>query len=265
MAVQQEVLVDPNAPASASRSITVLAVTLTLDPLPTWVKTGDTVTFTGKLLYNTTPWAGQLIRIERAYKYRGFVGEGTTKSDGTFSISWTVPFTHAGETLPCAKHAFSAYHEASGKWSSARNMSIAYRTRIRDFSAPDTVPVCGPFTAKGYLEYESASGVWSPLTGKTVSLLYNTTKIGDAVTGTDGLFSKVDCHMPASGTFTLKADYAGEGLALAPTITLLGIEVGVPPELAPLAEYATYAMAAIPVLAIVGVVAYHELTRERAR
>jgi hypothetical protein len=81
-------------------------------------------------------------------------------------------------------------------------------------SAPDSVIVNQYFTISGMLEYESDSGVWSGLGGKTVSLFYNGTKIADVTTGSDGSYSK-STAISSPGTYTLKASYGGEGFALA--------------------------------------------------
>jgi hypothetical protein len=116
------------------------------------------------------------------------------------------------------------------------------------------------FTVNGKLEYQSDDGVWSPHASKTVSLSYNGNKIADVTTGSDGSYSATT-SIPTSGTYTLKAVYAGEGFAMA--MALFGIEVGVPPELEPLTQYGSYALAAIPVIAIGGIIAYNELAGKR--
>jgi len=92
-----------------------------------------------------------------------------------------------------------------------------------------------PILHTGKLEYRDRDGVWKGLAGRTVTLYYNGTKIGDVTTGSDGSYSK-SARITTPGTYTLKAVYAGEGLALVaealmkilsgPWISLLPIAAG---------------------------------------
>jgi len=257
----------PYVSAEVTRPITVYAVTVTLDPLPAYVKAGETVTFTGQVLRDGTPWAGQevavMILLEPGVLATS-VARGTTDAEGKFSLSWTVPWTMPGtagkvHTLPCNTWEFYAVHLDTFTNSARRSMAIAFPTRI-SISAPDRVAPGETFTISGVLEYESASGVWSPLADRTVSLYYNGTHITDVTTGSDGSYSKPDARIPEAGTYTLRAVFAGEGLGLAPAFTLQGLSIAAPPELAPLAQYA---LAALPLILVGGGIAYSQLVQGR--
>jgi hypothetical protein len=242
-------------PKTATRSITVVKPVLTLDPLPAYVKVGDVVHFKGQLTINDVGVSGAPIEIYRAGVK---LTSGTTGAGGYYDISWTVPFTHDTAKLPCLTHSFAAYHPPTDTWSSGRSMKIAYPTRIRDFTAPSVVGVNTPFTASGYLEFQDVDGVWKGLANRTVNIYYNTTLIGPASTGSDGKFEKTDCKIPSTGTYTLKAEFAGEGL-YAPTVALLGLEV--PSEV--VVEPITWLGALSPLIATVGIVAAHMLIGRR--
>jgi len=193
----------------------VQAVTLTLDPLPTYLKAGEYPTFSGQMMFDTTPAPPtEIIEI----RYDGNVLISTvTMAGGTFSVSPIIPYD-----LACKTWAFKAYHPDSGTSSPTQTRPVAFNTRL-SISAPATVGKGLDFQITGKLEYESAYGVWSPLTGKTVALAYNTTSLGTATTAPDGSYSKT-VSIGATGTFTLTASFAGEGL-LARAMAFLGLEV----------------------------------------
>ena len=212
--------------AQGTRSITVQAVTLTLEvsPKPPWTA-GQTVTFIATLKKDGVAWAGETISfityVLGVIPWN--IGNAVTGSDGRASLSWRVPWKDsAGVTIPCGTRRFWANHSASGAWSSPVDAQVAFPTRI-SISAPDTVFPNQSFTVNGKLEYQSDDGVWSPHASKTVSLYYNGTKIADVTTGSDGSYSAT-ASIPTSGTYTLKAVYAGEGFASASAAMLVRLQ-----------------------------------------
>jgi hypothetical protein len=220
----EKVFGDPNAPASATRSITVLAITVTFNIDKRWVKLGETanesVTFSGKVTADTTPVAGVTVSI--GYYYGGkwnWIRSTTTASDGTYSLSTVLKF---GEVLACLDYDWAAFSQ--GTYSPYKRLAVAYNTRVRALSAPSSVAPNEAFTVSGYLERETALGTWGAVAGATVSIFYNTTKLGDATTGSDGYFSLSGCKIPTSGTYTLKASYAGADIPAA-AVAFLGITV----------------------------------------
>jgi len=225
----------PYNKAEGTKSVTVLAVSVKLDvspPLP-WTA-GQTVTFTATVMQDSNPMAGATVAFA-IYPIAGgtrVIGSATTDSSGKATLTWTVPWSIGGVTLPCSSFTFWAVEQSSGVSSNKISGKIAYPTRI-SISAPDTVAQGQYFTISGKLEYQSASGVWSGLAGKTVSLYYNGTKITDVTTASDGSYS-ASATIPSSGTYTLKASYAGEGFALAPALALAEIKLAVPESVKPL-------------------------------
>jgi hypothetical protein len=211
----------PYNSAQATKGITVTEVTISASVTPTTQKAGGTVTFTGTT--SGIP-AGEKIYLQ-VYGTDGTWAEPSQVcqpvigSDGKFQAPWTVPWDARGRK-PCEtwRLRFVYYWYTSNEMS----LTVYYDTRIRNFTAPDSVMVGQTFTISGYLEYESASAVWSGLAGKTVSLYYNGTKIGDVTTGSTGFFSK-DHKFDKAGSFTLKAVYPGEGFPAA--AAFLGLTV----------------------------------------
>jgi hypothetical protein len=250
----------PYNAVSATKGITVAVVSVTFSIDRTRTTWPEGATFSGKV---TSDGAGvkATLYIQRKSPTTGEwfdqFGPITTDAEGNYSHT-----TSFGYGWACMRNTFRArVSSPAAAVSTEKNLDVAFPTRI-SISAPDKVAPGTPFTISGKLEYESGIDVWSGLAGKTVSLYYNGTKIADVTTGSDGSYSKTDAVIPTSGTYTLKASYAGEGWTMA-AFALFGVEVGVPPELEPLAQYASYALAAVPVLAIGGVIAYNEFAKRR--
>jgi hypothetical protein len=176
------------------------------------VKRGDTLTFKGKLLLDSSGYGGQVVQI---YMDNVFVTSKTTSSDGSYSVDWPVPLKWPltdGVPLGCKSHSIFAQHYATGKTSATQTVKIARVTSITNLLAPDTVSVGQAFMVSGYLKYEDDTGASVPLAGKTVNLSYNGTSLGSATTDSNGYFHKDDCKISTSGTKTLTATFAGEGL-----------------------------------------------------
>jgi hypothetical protein len=117
-------------PKTATRSITVVKPVLTLDPLPAWVKVGDTVHFKGQLTINDVGVSGAPIEIYRAGVK---LISGTTGAGGYYDISWTVPFMHDTAKLPCLTHSFTAYHPPTDTWSTGRSISTLIREAVKSY------------------------------------------------------------------------------------------------------------------------------------
>jgi hypothetical protein len=209
----------PYNAVSGTKAITVATVSVKLEvsPAPPWTA-GQTVTLKATVTRNGAPLPGVLVVLYVAQRTWHEIARLTTDSNGVVTTTWTIPWTIDTDPLPCYTIYFIA--GSQGVWSNQPTGKCAYPTRI-SITAPDKVAPGASFTINGKLEYESASGVWSGLGGRIVSLLYNTTKIADVTTASDGSYSAT-ASIPTSGTYTLKASYAGEGLA---TAAFLGLTV----------------------------------------
>lgn len=189
-----------------------MAVTVKLEVTPAapWTA-GQTVTLKATILQDTTPWPSQGVNF---LVLGTLVYNRITDSSGVATVSYTIPWTIGATRLPCNTWPtlFTARHEESGMTKSVGG-AVAYATRFMYFDAPATVATNVPFTVTGGLSYEESPGGWVPLAGKTVDLYYNATKIGSATT-VFGAFSAT-VSIPSSGTYTLKAVYAGGGLTIA--------------------------------------------------
>jgi hypothetical protein len=249
---------------STTITVSAVKVTLTITPIPPWTA-GQSITLKATVTKNGAPYAGASVLFQwmNADTGWGDIGTATTDSSGVATRTWTVPWTWTGltgtSTVPCKTNTARAIERASGVYGTSSGR-VAYPTRL-SITAPSTVAPGQSFTISGKLEYQDTPTTWKGIgANRKITLSYNTTKIADVYTASDGSYS-YSTSIPTSGTYGLNAEYAGEGFTAA--IALFGLSVEIPPELTPLAEYAAYAMAAVPVLAISGVIAYNELTHRR--
>jgi phage tail tape-measure protein len=214
------------------------------------MKQGESLFFTGTVTLNGVPHAAE-IEIDRGGVA---IATGTADSTGKFKIAWTIPYG-----LGCTTQSFTAKHPPSGTVSAAQTMKIAYNTRI-SISAPATVGKGQSFSVTGKLEYESTgAGVWTGLSGKTVSVVYDSTTFGSATTGSDGSFS-INGSIGTAGSFTLKATYAGEGLGLSPAEAVVKLFTAGEVEPA-LIEIGTAALAFAPILFVGSVILANSIGR----
>jgi len=210
-------------------------LTVTLDPFTVpLAKPRDIVTFKGRVTSDGLGVGGVSVQIWHAAAEVNIVS-GTTDVNGYFSIPWTVPWvvgTLPQVTLPCATHNFYAW-TPNAPTSNIQSLPIAYSTRIRNgagqvgkIDAPTSVLPGAPFGCSGYLEYETASGVWSGLATRPITVQYDTSSFGSGSTASNGLF-QISGSIPTSGTKTLTARFAGENLPAGYLAALGTIELGI--------------------------------------
>jgi len=222
----------PYNPAQASASVAVQRVELKLEvsPSPPWTG-GEYITLRATLTSDGVPVPGRTIEFWIVSPDRILVGENDTNSSGVASLTTHVPVDYM-----CASMSLAARDIVTAMESNVVSGAVAYPTRMSISALPSTVPVGVPFTIRGKLEFMDKDLAWKGLAGRTVSLYYNTTKVRDVTTGSDGSFS-ASATIPAPGKYTLKAVYAGEGLPLtaaelvlhvlsAPWISLIPIAAG---------------------------------------
>jgi hypothetical protein len=222
----------PYNSAQATKSIMIQAITVTLEVSPAAPWTAEQiVTLKATVKKDGTAWSGAPLEF-RFYpnpsspSTYAVIGTKTTDSNGaasmTYQIPWEIIIDTTIWTIPCKVDGFGAREVSTGTDSSMVTGQVAYPTRL-SISAPDTVLPNQPFAITGKLEYRRLPNVWDPMAYKTVSLYYNGTKIANVTTGIDGSYNKPDANIPTSGTYTLKALFAGEGFAAA--AAFLGLTV----------------------------------------
>jgi hypothetical protein len=214
----------------AKRSITVstVTVTLTIVPAQPWMP-GDSITLIATVLKDGAAWSGATVMFRMYFDGKSpIIGSKTTGSDGKASIAYTIPWMADGVVIPCKEIGFHAYEYSTGTLSSLVTGYVNYSTRISIF-APTTVAPAQVFTVTGRLEYESSSGVWSPLAGRSVTISYNGNTITSATTDANGDYY-VDVSIPVSGVYTLKASFTegGYGTALAESRVRVGEQLVFP-------------------------------------
>jgi hypothetical protein len=245
-------------------SITVLSVTVKLgiSPNPPWTA-GQTINLAATVTADGKAAANREVAFMMAVgRYEFEIGSAFTGSDGVARLTYTIPWLIDGVTVPCNTVSFYAIDTFSGVASNTVSGQVAYPTRI-SISAPSQVIVGQKFTVSGKLEYQSSSTAWSGLSGKTVSIYYNSTKLADVTTDSGGNYSAT-VSIPFTGTYTLKAVYAGEGFAFAPAISILGLTVAIP-EAETVMKNLTYVLAAIPFIAVGGTIAWNEILKAMGR
>jgi len=205
---------------SASRSVTVEKVAISLRVDKRWVEAGQPVKFFGVISKDGLPWVGARIWIRAWYdpNRAATVVQTTSGVNGGFSVEHRPPWEYATYRVPCRDIRFDAYQPDTLVVSNGVMVAVAYPTRI-SISAPSKVPAGYPLDVSGKLEYESAEGIWSGLAGKTVKVYYNGTLLGSATTGGDGSY-RVRAPIPDAGTYTLKAVFEGEGIPTAAAFML---------------------------------------------
>jgi len=105
-------------------------------------------------------------------------------------------------------------------------------------NAPSLVEQGIPFPISGRLTFMEG-GVEYGLGGRTISLTYNGTSLGSVTTDGSGNYSK-SVTLDVSGTFTLKAAFAGAS-GLAASSASMGVQIGaVSPAVLIIAALAAY-------------------------
>lgn len=208
----------PYAAAQASKGVTVYAVNVSLEvsPGPPWVAEQQ-VTLRARVTYDGSPASNVLVGFfirDVETGWDGYLGDARTDGNGYATITTAVPYELDGNPIPCGEASFRAVHYATGASSPEVRGKVAYPTSIT-ISAPDSVLRGQPFTVSGMLTYKASAIRWAGLPNRTVSIYYNGTKLADVRTGSDGSYS-AQVSIPASGSFTLRAVYPGEGLSLGP-------------------------------------------------
>ena len=114
---------------------------------------------------------------------------------------------------------------------------LVYSTFMSMF-APPLVDQSAPFPVSGRLTFMEG-GVEYGLGGRTIELTYNGTSLGSVTTDGSGNYAK-SVTINTSGTFTLKAAFAGAS-GLAASSASMGVQIGaVSPAVLMIAALAAY-------------------------
>jgi hypothetical protein len=206
-----------------TKNVLVQAITVTLEvsPAPPWIP-GQTVNLNATVKIDGSLYQNQTVDFYVLEK-NTMIASAVSGSDGVAKGTWAIPFAD----YPCNTWTIRATHRSSGVVSNTVSVQIAFNTRI-SIDSPSPVGVNVPFTVSGVLEYESFTNTWSPLSGRTVKVFYNGNVLGTVTTAADGSYS-LTIQISASGLFTLKASYAGEGFTSALAESKISVELEVPP------------------------------------
>jgi hypothetical protein len=229
----------PYVSATKTTTITVMSVTVTLSNITkpdgtaiTWAMQGDSIQFRGTVKIDTSGYGGVPVYIymgDSSTNTPTQIASGTTASDGSFVIGWTVSYG-----LGCMTKYFRAYHPGTGTWSNALSLKIAFNTQITVATNKSVYAPGESMTISGVLQYAKTSSTdWQPLAGRTVTLqiLKDSTVVWSTTvtTGSDGSYSTTTTAPTTAGSYTVKASYAGEGLAVAGAVAVAPIGISLAP------------------------------------
>jgi len=209
----------PFPPASASKTITVVgALSLQLEVDKTDVLPDDVVTFTARLLSDSTPVANGYVQLypvgwdPQAY----FIARGYTDSEGRFTYEWRVPWRLFGATkLPDQPYqGFKAVLlDELGRLTDVESneirITVYYPVTISIVEIPSQAYVGVPFTVRGTLYYKDEDGYWhhEKLEGATVNVYLDGELVGTpAVSHGDW---SIEMRIMAPGTYTITAEFEG--------------------------------------------------------
>lgn len=172
-----------------------MSAVITLDPLPSSVVVGGTVTFSGRVLVGSVPVFGAYVTPWITDKYRylkhtdGTVVVAYTDSSGYYSVPW-VAWDQDGVLL--GTHTFQALENNYVVWSNTRSMTI---TAAPLLSATLSVsPTSGPVP----LAVTFTIGITGGVAPYTWTLDY-----GDATTPSSGTVAGTKTHTYTQvGTYT---------------------------------------------------------------
>jgi len=258
--IYEKALGDPYAPAAREASFTVVGVyTVYIACDVRWGVVGDTIRIYGDVFIDTTGIVGREVIIQRRAPGEVAwveVGRATTGTMGRWVWDWLLGYGDA-----CIDWEWRAVDSLTGTASGIILVAAAHYTDL-SLTSPASAAPGAIVTVSGILRYEDAPAVWVPIGGASIPIYLNGVLKGTAITGPDGSYSLDFTAPTTSGTYTIRAEYAGAEIpaAAALTVAVLGLQVGVPPQLV---QYAPHALAAVPVLTVIGVIAYAELTKRR--
>jgi hypothetical protein len=217
----------PIAGSSASKTVTVATVSVTLETDRSFALPGDRVTMRVTVKVDDSPASGVRVAFYFLDSFMYYIADATTDATGVANYIWTVPWDIGGAVLPCTRGYLQAAAEVGGArfWSNKVSFAVAYETRLSLSTDKDTYTPGSTVTATVLLEYNDR-GTWKPLANQTVTITaFGTSK--SVTTGSDGKASTTFTAPSQTGSYTISASYAGT-LGYSAAFAGLGLEVAQP-------------------------------------
>jgi len=208
----------PHEPASAEKSITVLAYRVEFSVDKNYVKPGDNLKLTVKTYADGAPVSRRIKVMIEIGTFTGTLFEGTTDATGTWTHTWTVPYRvtcpEGTVYLPCNKTSMYAMLAESPYTSSPRvDVYFMHPVQMTLTTDKDSYAPGEPVVATAKLEYRREDGKWAPIgSGYTVVFTLDG-QSGSSKTDANGVATYTFRAPTASGKYTVKATFAGAGLA----------------------------------------------------
>ena len=171
------------------------------------------------------PVAGAKVHVY--YPLTVYVGGPTTNSAGYFQVTFTCAYGKASGAMA------KAFSEDYSIESNTFTLPLYGKTRIRSLAASPSIPKTGQLvTVSGFLEEETATGVWGAVAAQIVDIVATAPSGAPVSTSgttlSNGSFSGT--FTPAeSGTWSVTATFSGAAMLLgASGEAALGMEAGIP-------------------------------------
>jgi len=234
----------PYSTSRASTDVSVAqALKVSLSVNKSWFTPGDYLVATARVTDTYgNPVANKEVRFYITDSYLYWIATETTDINGYASITWTVPWDIGGDKLPCTKRYIQAYAMPEAVGSDKILIAFAYPTRLSVTTDKKTYNPGEIVKVSVKLEYNDF-GTWKPLAGRTVSVTFagNTQS---ASTGSDGTASVSFTAPSTPGTYSVVAEFKGEGLATTLATALVEIITS-----QPVMMFITGALVLTPILA----------------
>ena len=237
----------PYLPSSARAQVRAERAEITLSVDKRTAKTGERVTFSGRVSGVALPTAVYIQGyIDGAWT--DLWGPIATDSQGNFSYTATMPHEWG-----CRDIRFRAVHRETGGVSNEVSVAVAYETAI-ELNVPERVTVNTPFTVSGRLVYFKAPDTPEPLPNKQVKILLDGVTYDTVTTGSDGSFS-IDMVIDVPGDHIVEAWFEGQGFPA--VVRVLGMEA----EVTPIVNVLRGIASAIPIIVTGGMIVLSELKK----
>jgi hypothetical protein len=219
----------PLRASSVTLSFTTSQYGFTYSVTPTAVAWGEQVTHEARVSDPITGGALEGVEVRFQWYIEGAwreVGRAFSDRTGRAVFTWTVPFRFQFApdrftTLPCGSYSTRAFIPATAQHSTTVTVRVAYPTKITartnktSYAPGETVTVTGRLTRVE----ETAE---TALAGRTVTITWWDGSRTNVTTGTDGSFTASKTGPDRTGSYSIRVEFAGEGLALEVPVVEVG-------------------------------------------